>query len=374
MKVALVHDDLIQFGGAEKVILALHELFPDAPLYTSFASQSFRDVCAREKIDLRVSFVQKLPLISKWYRFYGSTLVFQLAFETFDFSEYDVVISNSTRFAHTVITKPKTLHISYIHSPGRMFWESHDYFEGLSQSFFVKKILIPLSRAPLSYMRLSDFASAQRVDKIISNSQNVAQKVQKYYKKASTVIYPFCDTETFEQTGERKQNLEPYFLVLSRLNPWKKIDYVISAFNQEGKKLLIAGTGPDEQRLKKLAGPNVKFLGFVSEDKKRELLANCEALIFPQAEDFGITPLEAMASGKPVIAFGSGGALETIVQGKTGEFYFEQNEDSLSKVLTIFDGARYNSQDCRDRAKTFDKKVFLDTFRKFVDEAYVQGR
>ncbi len=371
MKVAIVHDDLIQFGGAEKVLVALHEIWPDAKVFTSVISPAWKKVCEDSKIDVETSFMQKLPKVLDWYRFYGLTLSYPIAFERFNFNDYDLVISSSSRFAHGIITKPSTVHICYMHSPGRMLWEGGSYFneekklKGLFKGFFYS-----LSQFPLSYMRLWDHTSAQRVDNFIANSQVVKRKIQRYYNRESTVIYPFCDVKYFtEYQGENRES-EPYFLILSRLSAWKKIDLAIEACNKLQVKLLIAGEGPDKKRLSSIAGGNVRFLGFVSENEKRELLKNCSALIFPQSEDFGITPLEALSSGRPVIAYKDGGVLETIIEGKTGEFFYPQNSEALSSVLAKFNPSGYNSADCVAQALKFDKTVFLQAIKSFV-ESYV---
>lgn len=371
MRVALVHDDLIQFGGAEKVLLALHELFPDAPIYTSIVSSEWKKVLEKQNISYQTSFMQKLPKIFQWYRQYALTLSYCLAFEGLNFNAFDVVISSSSRFAHGIITRPETLHICYMHSPGRMLWEPSSYFEGEPiRKGAIKRFAFLLSQFPLSYLRLWNRTAAQRVDKFIANSDVVKAKIRRFYNRDSFVIHPFCDVGYFSQ-GSTEEAKEPYFLILSRLSAWKRIDIAIQACNELNVRLLIAGEGPAKKRLEKMAGGKVRFLGYVTEDEKKKLLKNCIALIFPQNEDFGITPLEAMASGRPVIAYKDGGALETLVEGKTGEFFYPQTKEGLSTVLSKFDPKRYLKSDCVDRALQFDKSVFLSSLKNLVEGAYV---
>lgn len=372
MKLAIIHDDLVQFGGAEKVLLALHEIWPDAPVFTSVASGEWRKICEKQKIPLYESFMRSLPNVIGWNREYAVTLAYCVAFERFNLNEYDVVLSASSRFAHGVVTRPETLHICLMHSPGRMFWEAPAYFENEKIGpKFLNKILTSLISFPLSYMRLWDYASAQRVDSFVAISEGVRKKIKRSYNRdAQGVIYPFCDLKDFAAEVQ-PYSTDPYFLVLSRLEHWKKIDLAVKASNKLGFKLLIAGEGAAKKHLQKIAGPNVKFLGYVSEEDKVRLYKGCQALIFPQREDFGITPLEAMASGKPVIAFGDGGALESVVPGVTGEFFAQQTVDSLCEVITKFNPGSYSSASCMSQAAKFDRELFKSTLKNFVEQAYV---
>ena len=356
MRIAIVCDDLIQFGGAEKLVMCAHEIWPQAPIYTSVASLAWVDICRKNNIQLKYSYLQHFPLKNQLNRFYAAFMLHALAFESFDFSEFDVVLSFSARYSHLIITKPQTRHISYINSPGRMFWESASYFEhGLN----LKNILAP----SLSYFRLVDFVGAQRADEVISNSESIRAKVKTYYKRDSKVIHPFVDYKEFENV---KITDNGYYLVLSRLYPWKKIDVAIEAANTLHIPLKIAGTGPDLERLGAIAGPTVELLGYVDESKKIELLAGCSAFIVTQSEDFGIAPLEASACGKPVLAYASGGALETISQGLTGDFFSEQTPRSLAQALSFFKPSTYSPNECEKRAKSFDKSVFMAAMGDFV--------
>lgn len=369
MRVALVHDDLIQFGGAEKLLLTMSKLYPAAPIYTSIYNRQLAKVDKRfEKIDIRTSWMQKLPFKTKLRRAYFP--LYPGAFESFDFSEFDVVLSSSTRFAHGVITKPRTLHICYSNSPTRFLWETRKYLEYENLPKFVKTGLLPM----LSILRIWDQMAAKRPDFWIANSKNVAAKLKKYYKVDSTVIYPFVDLEKFTQNSSRRQSLsasqrrsQNYFLVVSRLLAWKRIEIAIKAVNYLKCKLKIVGTGPAYKNLKRLAKNNVEFLGEVQDSDLVKLYFGCLALILPQEEDFGINVLEAQAAGKPVIAYGVGGAVETVVSGKTGVFFEEQTEDSLIGGIKKLKGLGIKSDDCRRNAEKFSKENFQKNLKKFVE-------
>ena len=367
MRVALVHDDLIQFGGAENILLALHKIFPEAPVYTALASRKWKKVCKKEGIKLKTSFMQRLPFAERLNRYYAPFLLHALAFESFDFSDFDLVISVSARYAHGIITKPMTKHICYMNSPGRMFWESQDYFE--SESFGalngIKALAKPFLALPLSWLRNWDYTAAQRVDYFIANSRTPQARIKKYYGRDSEIIYPFVETEKFSHS---QKVVGDHFLVLTRLASWKKVEIAIKACTKLGLKLKIVGAGPDEARLKKIAGgnPNIEFLGHIIEEQKRELLFSARALINTQYEDFGIVPLEAMASGTPVIAFEKGGAVETVIEGKTGEFFPEQTPESLAGALENFDPSKYHPDTCKTQARKFDYKHFEAQIKAFV--------
>jgi len=354
MKIALVCDDLIQYGGQEKLILYLHEVFPEAPLYAAVASHKWRELCKKEKVNLKSSFMQHLPFVEKLNRFYSVFFTHVLAFQSFDFSEYDIVLSVSSRYAHMIITKPKTKHIAYVNSPGRMFWEMTGYFEKERISRF-KNLADLLLSFPLSFIKAIDYVSAQRIDILVANSHIPAKRIEKYYKRECRIIYPFVDTEVFEMPGVKNGD---YYLVITRLVPWKRVDIAITACKNLGLKLKIVGEGPDLARLKHISNQNIEFLGFVSEKEKAKLLSECVALIQTQYEDFGIVPLEAMASGKSVIAFGKGGVTETVLPGITGEFYFDQSTEALMKVLKTFNPAKYSPLECKIRARKFNKNAF----------------
>jgi len=386
MRIAIVFDDLIQFGGAERLLLAVHGLYPNAPVYTSVASDNWLKKCVDLRIDLKTSFMQKLPFKKPLNRFYGLLGLHTLAFESFKFDDFDVVLSISARFAHTIITKPDTTHICYMNSPGRMFWAPHDYF---SQEKLSWCMAAPL----LSLHRLCDYASAQRVDYFIANSLTSKERLKKYYRRDATVIYPFVDDLLVERSlppsslgprpavGGTAESLvtgvadrhNDYYLVITRLNAWKRVDIAISACKKAGVKLRIIGEGPDRKRLENLSqqnGGKVEFLGYVSEQDKISAILGCTALIVTQKEDFGITALEAMSFGKPVIAYREGGALETVMEGVTGEFFDTQDAGSLAEVLSKFNALTYKPKDCKNQAGKFSKPKFLHELDEFVKKVY----
>ena len=369
MRIALVHDDLIQFGGAENLLLALHELWPDAPVYTAVASKKWKKICKEKKINLRTSFMQKLPLSVQLNRYYAPLLIHPLAFESFDFSDFDLVISSSTRYAHGIITKPGTLHICYMNSPGRMFWESSKYFEDETYGILrpIKILAKPFLSLPLSYLREWDYVAAQRVGYFIANSSRSREKIKRYYGREADVAHPFVD---YEKLSRRESMLGDYYVVLTRLAYWKKVDIAIEACNKLKLNLKVVSEGPALTYLKKIAGPTVEFLGYVNDEKRGIILSGARALINTQEEDFGIVPLEAMASGKPVVAFGKGGVLETVVPGRTGEFFHEQTAESLTALLESFHPEKYDPKECREQAKQFEKGVFMSQMKKLVLELY----
>ena len=366
MKIAIVCDDLIQFGGAEKIVEAISDLYPDAPIYTSIASKEWIKRFEDKGRKVITSFLQKFPFSVKLNRYYSPFLLHALAFESFDLSDFDLVISSSSRFAHFVITKPSTQHICYMHCPGRMFWESSDYFENENYGILkpIKKLAIPFLSLPLTYLRIADFNASKKVDKFIANSKVTQDKIKKYYGRESEIINPYVDLDNFKNIVSEDGD---YFLILTRLISWKKIDIAIEACSNLNLKLKILGCGPDMDRLKSLSdSDNIEFLGYINDKDKADVIRKCKAVIVTQKEDFGIVPLEAMACGKSVIAFKSGGVLETIIDGVTGIFFEDQTSDSLSKVLKDFNSKNYKSEDCIKRSQDFRKEVFFDRIRNTV--------
>ena len=358
MKVALVHDYLNQMGGAERVVLALHELFPDAPLYTSIYDPGRVDPAFRS-LDIRTTFMQKLPLVKKHHQPFLP--LYPYAMERLDLRGYDLVLSSSSAFGKGVVTRPGTMHICYCHTPMRWCWNYDEYVE--------REHLGRLARAVLPFfitnLRVWDQATSMRVDHFIANSPVVAERIQKYYRREAVVIPPPIEAGRFhfDPAGQP----EDYFLVVSRLLPYKRIDLAIEACNQLGLPLLISGSGRDEQRLRKLAGPTIRFLGRLSDDEVLDYYARCRALILPGEEDFGITPLEAQASGRPVIAYGAGGALTSVVDGVTGVFFREQTVASLADTLATFDESRFDRQAIRNHALEFDKPRFHRRILQFIE-------
>lgn len=330
------------------MLQVLLSFFPDAPIYTLFydAEATGRVFEGRE---IRTSFLQKAPFIKKYHRIFP--LLMPIAIEQFDFSDFDVVISISSSFAKGVITKPKTKHICYCLTPPRFLWDdSQKFMDDFGYPRLIKNLFPPL----ITYLRLWDREASFRVDKFVTISNFVKERVKKYYLQDADVIYSPVNTNKFYISPD----VGDYFFMAGRHVSYKKFDLAIRVFNQLGWNLKIAGVGPETDRLKKLAGSNIEFLGLVSDERLADLYSHARAFIFPQEEDFGITPLESMASGRPVIAYRSGGSVETMVEGETGIFFDKQTEESLIGALKSFDSIKFDPSDCRRRADQFNVEVF----------------
>ena len=358
MKVALVHDYLNQMGGAERVVLAFHELFPEAPLYTSIYDPKRVDA-AFQQIDIRTSFMQRLPFVKKHHQPFLP--LYPFAMERLDLRGYDLILSSSSAFGKGVITKPGTMHICYCHTPMRWCWNYDEYVEREQLGKLARGVLPFL----ITWLRVWDQTTAMRVDHFIANSPAVADRIQKYYRREAVVIPPPVDASRF--LFDPTTQPEDYFLVVSRFMPYKRIDLAIQACNRLQLPLVIIGSGRDQQRLQQMAGPTIRFLGRLSDAGVLHYYAHCRALILPGEEDFGITPLEAQASGRPVVAYSAGGALASVIDGVTGTFFQEQTVESLAATLAAFDETRYDPQIIRDHALEFDKPRFHRRILQFIE-------
>jgi glycosyltransferase involved in cell wall biosynthesis len=356
MRVALVHDYLNQMGGAEKVLLALHDLFPQAPIYTSIYDPRHVDPRFR-KMDIRTSFMQRVPFVRRHHQPFLP--LYPYAFERFDLREYDLVVSDSSAFAKGVVTRPEALHICYCHTPMRWAWSYEDYVER-ERLGTAARTMLP---AFITWLRSWDFATAARVDYFIANSPSVAARIAKYYRRDCVEVPPPIDTTRFQVANER----EDTYLIVSRLVPYKRIDLAVRAFTILGLPLTIIGDGRDAARLRRLAGKNVRFLGHQSDEQVRYHMARCKAFIFPGEEDFGMAPVEAQACGRPVIAYGAGGALASVVEGLTGEFFYEPTAEALADVVSHFDPDAYDPLAIRRHAEDFDTTVFLRRISQFIE-------
>jgi glycosyltransferase involved in cell wall biosynthesis len=361
MKIALVHDWLTNIGGAEKVLYALHELYPEAPIFTSvFIPEVFSEL---EGADIRTTFLQKVPFKHRHQLF---PHLRTYAFESFDFSGFDVVLSDCHAEAKGILTQPETLHICFCYTPTRYFWNGfHEYLE-----FPQFNLMNPLVKMVMPFMtknlRLWDRCAADRVDVFVAQSKYVAERIRKYYRRDSEVINPPVNAGLFKPDS----GYDDYFLMAGRLIPYKRADLVVEAFNDLGLPLKVTGVGSELERLKQMAKSNVEFLGRVSDGELAKLYSRCKAFIFPQVEDFGITPLEAMASGRPVIAYRAGGALETVSDGKTGLFFENQDKESIKEVVKSFDPEKFDRGECRAHAESFDVAVFKDRISQMVESEY----
>jgi glycosyltransferase involved in cell wall biosynthesis len=360
LKVALVHDYLNQYGGAERVLEELHELFPSAPVYTSMYWPEKMSATIRG-LDVRTSFMQRLPLVTRNHQPF--LLLYPLAFESFDLNEFDVVISNSSAFCKGVVTAPGTLHICYCLTPMRWVWNYHAYVERERLGTLARMVL----PAAISQLRSWDVATAQNVDRFLAISRTVASRINKYYRRDSAVIYPPVNCDAFAQTTSR---IDDYYLIVSRLIPYKRIDLAVDAFTRLGLPLKIVGSGGrDLPALRSRAGRNVEFVGRVSDAELKQLYARCRGFVFPGEEDFGISPLEANASGRPVIAYAGGGALDTVIDGETGVLFPEQQVDSLIEAIRRAENTDWDSDHLRQHARKFDRHVFRQQMRQFVADS-----
>lgn len=365
MKIAIVYDRINKLGGAERVLIALHEIWPDAPLYT--AVYNSRKAVWADVFSVHPSFINRLPLSSSLHEFFP--LLTPMAFESFNFDDFDVVLSVTSADAKGILTKSKTLHICYCLTPTRYLWSGYiDYLNEPGMGF-----LNPLARIFIKIFATSlrkwDYLAAQRPDKFIAISQTVKKRINTYYKRESEMIYPPVDTQKF-QPAKYALDLN-YFLIVSRLVPYKKIDYVIRVFNELGWKLKIIGTGIDENRLKNMSRRNIEFLGGdLTDEKLSWYYQNCTAFIFPGEEDFGIAAVETQACGKPVIGLIDGGAGEIVISGKTGELYSQPNESSLIHALKKAVKKEYSFSICRKNALKFSKRNFQKQIKNIVENEW----
>jgi len=356
MRVAIIHDYLNQYGGAERVLEALHELYPDAPVYTSIYDPSAMPATYRAW-DIRTSWMQRLPGWRRMFRAYF--LLYPSAFESFDLSGYDVILSSSSAFAKGVIPPPGARHICYCHTPMRFAWRTGSYVEreGIGGG---RRVLLSIL---LTYVRLWDVATTPRVDIFVANSREVAGRIRRYYGREATVIPPPVDLPPY-----CPQPPKDYYLAGGRLIPYKRLDLAVRAFSALRLPLKIFGEGRGRTTLGAIAGPSVEFLGYVSEERRRELFAGCRAFVFPGEEDFGITPLEAMAAGRPVIAYAAGGALDSIVDGLTGRFFHEQSAAALAATVAASRSDQYDPDAIRRHAEGFGRDLFLARMRALINE------
>lgn len=359
MKIALVHDYLAQDGGAERVLKAFHEIWPDAPIFVLFQKKGM--VEGFDDADVRESFIGKVPFTENKYQWFLPWM--PLATERHNLHSYDVVLSSTSAFAKGVLTRPDTLHISYCHTPTRFLWtDTHEYIADLKYNRLIKAALPRL----IHHLRLWDKMSVDRVDHFVANSNTVRQRIQKYYRRDSDIIYPPADVDQF-CIGEY---MDQYFLAGGRLVPYKRFDLIVHVFNRLGWPLKIFGTGPEMAALKKNAKSNIDFLGRVSDADKVRLFAHARGFVHPQVEDLGITPIESMASGTPVIAYGVGGVTETVIPGETGVFFTEQTWESLLEAVLNFDRLQWDRPRIQEYAQKYGADAFKYRMKQYVEDRY----
>ncbi|MBP6885722.1 MAG: glycosyltransferase [Candidatus Pacebacteria bacterium] len=348
MKAAFIHEYLNQYGGAERVLQVLSSMIPDAPIYTTLYDRE-RTGRVFDGKTIRTSFLQSLPFANRYHHLYSPLM--PIAVEQFSTDAFDTVISVSASFAKGVITSPDTRHVCYCLTPPRFLWDdSHRFLERFRYPLPVRR-LAPLG---LSYMRMWDHQAAQRVDEWIAISEFVRRRIQKYYNKDAVVVHPPVNVAKFSVS----QEVGKYWLIVGRLVAYKNFDLAIRVFNRLGWPLKIIGTGIEEERLRGMAKSNIEFIGSVTDAQLARYYQGAQAVLFPQEEDFGIVPLEAMASGRPVIAYHGGGALETVIDRITGIFFYEQTEEALLDAVDRSSRMKWLPTMCRGQAERFDIPLF----------------
>jgi len=385
MKTAIVYDRVNKWGGAESVLLALHEIFPDAPLYTSVYDKNkapWAEVFSR----IIPSFLQKIPVLRNYHELLG--WLTPIAYETFSFDEYDLVISVTSEAVKGIITKPQTLHICYCLTPTRYLWSGYEEYlnnppTSLNWIPFYKYISQPFLR----YTKYWDYMAAQRPDVMVGISTSVQKRIKKYYQRDSELIFPPVDIDKFRIANKKqitKDKNKDYYLYVGRLVPYKKVGLAVEAFNDLRLPLVIIGTGSEESKLKSMANKNIIFKGFVAETELPQYFREAKAFIYPQEEDFGITAVEAQAAGCPLIAYRAGGALDTVVDPSTGPgrfatgiFFNEQTKESLIEAIKYFDDLNHRSiqpQNCVKNAAKFSKDIFKKKFQLMLEKTKVANK
>lgn len=360
LKLAFVVSWLNQYGGAERVLEAAHALYPDAPVYTSMYDPAAMPRAYRDW-DIRVSFMNRLPYVHQRHQLFLP--LYRYAFEGFDLSGYDVILSITSAFAHGIRKPAAAEHICYCLTPARFLWQYDEYVMHESVNGVARKFLPSM----VSQLRDWDKRAAGHVDEFIAISREVQNRIRACYGRESCIVYPPVDVTAFHIAPPAE--IGDYFLIISRLIPYKRIELAVDAFNETGQPLLIAGDGRDRARLQARAKSNIKFLGRVSDRERLDLMARCKAFVFPGEEDFGITPLEANAAGRPVIAYGGGGALDTVVEGMNGVLFHAPTTGALVESLESFDDSDFDAQQIRAHAEQFDTRVFQEEIKARISAA-----
>ncbi len=362
MRVALVYDRVNKWGGAERMLLVLHELFPKAPLYTSVYHS--KNAHWAKVFDVKTSFLQCIPFAKSTHELFAT--VMPLVFEQFSFDEYDLVISVTSEAAKGIFTKPNTTHICLCLTPTRYLWSGYN-------DYFIDPIFKLMSKPFVWYLRWWDKIAAKRPDAYIAISKEVQRRIEKYYERESIVLYP--PTEISNIKKQKANNIpntkfqipkNGFFLVVSRLVPYKRINIAIEACNALSLPLVIVGKGSEEKALKEIAGATIQFVGNLTDEELVEYYKNCRALLFPGEEDFGLAAVEAQSFGKPVIAYKKGGVREIIVEGKTGLFFYPQSGIALQMAIRIFSKHRFKKIDCQEQANKFSKENFKKKLLKII--------
>jgi glycosyltransferase involved in cell wall biosynthesis len=366
LKLALVHDWLNQIGGAEDVLATLLEQYPNHPIFTSIYAPDIMPDFYRDW-DIRPMWMDKLPAIHHHHQPYLP--LYPIAWQNLDLSDYDVILSNKSGFCHGLqFDQNNSIHICYCLAPTRYVWQLDAYIKREGFGKIVEMGLCPL----VTMLKNWDYAAAQKVTHFIAISTEIQERIKSYYDRDSVIIFPPVETERFQPVPASE--VEDYFLVVSRLIPYKRIDLAVQAATRLNLPLKVGGKGRDMERLQEMAGPTVEFLGYVPDEELPQLMAKAKAFIFPGLEDFGITPVQAEAAGRPVIAYKGGGALDTVVASVTGEFFEEQTIDSLAAVMANFDANNYDSAAIRTHALKFDTNIFKTQIDFFIQQAWIAKR
>lgn len=359
IRVAIAHDYLNQMGGAERVVGVFHRMFPTAPIYTTIVDRE-KLLPELKNADIRVTWMQKVPGILKNFKLFF--WLFPFAVKSLNLEDYDLIISSSSAYAKGVKKGKNTIHICYCHTPMRFAWDFDTYIEGMNVPSLIKL----LARIMVGPLRIWDKLTSKQVDYFLANSSIVQKRINEFYQLPSQILFPPVNISRFKEISKGN---EDYFLVVSRLVSYKRIDLAVEACTKLGKRLIIVGDGPDRHRLEKLAGPTVEFKGRISDEEVEDYMKKCNAFIFPGIEDFGITPLEVNACGRPVIAFKAGGALDTINPGVNGVYFEEQNINSLATVIENFDTKIWDPLLIRKHAEKFSETRFIEELTDIINNA-----
>lgn len=363
MKIAIVHDWIINLGGAERVLGELIDIYKDADVYTLICRENAAKKIGLSEKRIKTSFLQKIPLSWKIYRYLLPLM--PIAIESFDLSDYNLIISSSHCVAKGVLTNSKQIHVSYVHTPMRYAWDMYHLY--LNQTNLAKGVRKLLSGYIFKKIRQWDLSTVNRPDYYIANSLCVAKRIKKIYNREAVIIYPPVDLSIFKPSDKK----EDYYITAGRLVPYKRVDLIINAFNSfKDRKLLVIGDGPEMRRLKKLAAKNIEFMGNLNDFSLANYLAKAKAFIFAAEEDFGIIPVEAQACGTPVIAYRGGGSTETIIENKTGIFFDHQSSEAISEGVKIFERIenRFSTEEIRKNAERFSKERFRVEIMSFINK------
>jgi glycosyltransferase involved in cell wall biosynthesis len=356
MKSVIIHDKITEFAGSEMVLESIHQIIP-SPIHTLFCDTKALKGTQLEHATIYTTFLQTIPHVLKIFR--NLLPLFVFAIETINIRHYDLVITSSHSVAKNVLTFPHQYHICYCHTPMRYAWDL--YFQYMENMGYKKFIFAPL----MNYIRVWDKAGSERVDLFVANSQHTQKRIKKFYGRDAIVLYPPVEVTNLTNNTQK----EDYYVTIARFVPYKRVDIIVKAFNRmTDKKLIVIGEGPEGKRLRRIAGENIVFTGYLDRSKLMEVLAKAKGFVFAAEEDFGIAPVEAQASGIPVIAFGRGGVLETVIDGKTGLFFYEQTEEAIIDAIEKVEKETFDTEYMKRHAKQFSKDMFIEGFKEILDK------